>query len=171
MQGFRSQAGLAVSQQNLQFPVAPEDDTKLRKTIDAIGGITRTLPSTYPSFSTLDNLAIDMERSLFDNELRNIEKNYRFHNQLDNTSNKRLNTLLHKSIIPLYTSILTIFYSPMNQVYSPYFDAPNAREMSPQRGDIPNLQKPGLYFSPEKNLTTGQQGQPLPQFPPQLSGI
>ena len=108
-----------------------------------------------------------MERSLFDNEVKNIQKNYRYQNQLDNTSNKRVNTLLQKYIIPHYISILITLYSPMTQVYSPFFDAPNARGASPQRGDIPSLQKPELYFSPEKNET----GLRLPQLPLQMSGI
>jgi len=37
-----------------------------------------------------------MERSLRDNELKNIEQNFKYQSQFDNTSNNRLNNLLQK---------------------------------------------------------------------------
>jgi len=101
-------------------PPMNEEEFKLRRNIELLGGIEKTIPN--------------MERSLRDNELKNIEQNFKFQNQFDNTSNNRLNTLLQ---------------NPMHNAYSPHFDSFNMRSQSPQRNEPFDLSRnQQLYMSP-----------------------
>lgn len=64
----------------------------------------------------------------------------------------------------------------MNNVYAPQFEASDAIASSPQRGGIPNLLKPELYYSPIKkqghgglvDMPPGQGMQLGPQMMPHM---
>lgn len=116
-----SQNNFYPNQSGNRFGPTPmnEEEFKLRKNIELLGGIEKTIPN--------------MERSLRDNELKNTEQNFRFQNQFDNTSNNRLNNLLQ---------------NPMQNVYSPQFDSFNMRAQSPQRSEPIDFNRNQLYMSP-----------------------
>lgn len=102
-----------------------EEELRLRRNIELLGGIEKTIPN--------------MERSLRDNELKNIEQNFKYQTQFDATGNTRLNNLLQPN-------------NQMRNLYSPQFETPNIRSQSPLRGEYPDLNRNPLLYSPQRTL-------------------